>query len=329
MTALDVARLAGVSRSAVSRTLTAGASVADDTRRRVLEAADQLGYRPNLMARTLMTQRSKVVALVMGHLRNPFFTNMLGLFNEQLRANGYQTLLQIVSADFGVEQAVEAALQYQLDGILMASCHPSAALAARCHRYQLPIVAVDRTSDQNASQIWIQSDALGKSIAARLLADGRKRLAVIEGTPGEPLSRRSRSFMQCAQSAGVSLTIDYGGYYYEGGREAAARLLRSASPPDAIFCLTDPMALGAIDAARFDAAIRVPQDLSIIGCGDIPAAAWPSFDLTTARLPLAEIVQQSVATLLARIEDPTLRPEHLQLTCPIVERGTTLPRVER
>jgi DNA-binding LacI/PurR family transcriptional regulator len=162
ITALDVARLAGVSRSAVSRTLTEGASVAGETRRRVLEAAEQLGYRPNLMARSLMTQRSHAVALVMGHLRNPFFADMLGEFNEQLRARGYQTVLQTVSDDFTVEQAVEATLQYQLDGILMAApaIRPRnsrrAAGGTVCRSS-----SIDRTVVADSNQVWIQSDASG------------------------------------------------------------------------------------------------------------------------------------------------------------------------
>ena len=324
ITALDVARLAGVSRSAVSRTLTEGASVAGETRRRVLEAAEQLGYRPNLMARSLMTQRSHAVALVMGHLRNPFFADMLGEFNEQLRARGYQTVLQTVSDDFTVEQAVEATLQYQLDGILMTTCHPSVELAARCRRHRLPVVVVDRTVVADSNQVWIQSDALGEAIAMRLLAEGRQRFALMEGFPGEAMSRRARSFMERVMAAGKSLVVDYGGYYYEGGRDAARRLLRSAAPPDAMFCVSDPMALGAIDAARFDTTLQVPRDLSIVGFSDV--AAWPSYSLTTAKLPVREIVTRSIDTLLAHIEDPGRPAEQWLLDCPLIERGTTLPR---
>ena len=325
VTALDVARLAGVSRSAVSRTLTEGASVAGETRRRVLEAAEQLGYRPNLMARTLMTQRSNVVALVMGHLRNPFFADMLGEFNEQLRARGFQTLLQTVSPDFTVEQAVEAALQYQLDGMLMAACHPSAELAVRCRRHRLPVVVIDRTVVADSNQVWIRSDQLGQSIADRLLAEGRQRFALVEGMPGEALSRRARSFMERIMAAGKSVVIEYGGYYYEGGRDAARRLLSGSAPPDAMFCVSDPMALGAIDAARYDAKLRIPEELSIVGFSDVPVAAWPSYDLTTAKLPLREIVTRSVDTLLAHIDEPSRPAEQWLLDCPLIERGTTLP----
>ena len=323
MTALDVARLAGVSRSAVSRTLTEGASVASETRRRVLEAAEQLGYRPNLMARSLMTQRSQVVALLMGQLRNPFFADMLGEFTAQLRASGYQTLLQTVSADFGLDSAVEAALQYQLDGILMVSCSPSTEVAARCRRHRLPVVVVDRTSVADTNQVWIRSEALGRAVAERLLAEGRQRLALIEGTPGEALSRRARSFMQRVQEAGLGVTIEYGAYSYEGGAEAARRLLRGAIPADGIFCVTDPMALATVDVARFEANLRVPEDLSVVGFSDVPAAAWPSHALTTTRLPLREIVTRSVDMLLAHIGEPTRPAEQALLDCPLIERGTT------
>jgi DNA-binding LacI/PurR family transcriptional regulator len=323
VTALDVARLAGVSRSAVSRSMTAGASIASETRRRVLEAAEQLGYRPNLMARSLMTQRSQVVALLMGQLRNPFFADMLGEFTAQLRARGYQTLLQTVSPDFGIEEAVEAALQYQLDGLLMVSCSPSAELAARCRRHRLPVVVVDRTSVPESNQVWIRSEALGCAVAERLLAEGRRRFALVEGAPGEPLSRRARSFLQRVQQAGLNVAIEYGGYYYDAGREAARRLLRSPTPPDALFCVTDPMALAAVDVARYETSLRVPEDLSIVGFSDVPTASWPSYALTTVRLPLREIVDRSVDMLLAHIDEPARAAEQALLDCPLVERGTT------
>jgi LacI family transcriptional regulator len=324
VTALDVARLAGVSRSAVSRTLTEGASVASDTRRRVLEAAEQLGYRPNLMARSLMTQRSQVVALLMGQLRNPFFADMLGDFTARLRDRGYQTLLQTVSPDWSLEAAVEASLQYQLDGILMVSCSPSEELAARCRRHRLPVVVVDRTRGPDLNQVWIESEQLGRTVAERLLAEGRRRFALIEGHPGEALSRRSRSFMQYVQQAGHAVAIEYGGYYYDGGREAARRLLLGDRPPDAIFGVTDSMALAVVDVARYETRLRVPQDLSVIGFSDVPVTAWPSYELTTARLPLGELVGRSVGMLLDHIDDPERPIEQALLECPLIERSTTL-----
>ncbi len=305
--------------------MTAGASIASETRRRVLEAAEQLGYRPNLMARSLMTQRSHVVALLMGHLRNPFFADMLGEFTTQLRARGYQTFLQTVSPGFGIEAAVEAALQYQLDGLLMVSCSPSPELAARCRRHRLPVVIVDRSGLPDSNQVWIRSEALGRAVAERLLAEGRRRFALVEGMPGEPLSRRARSFMLRVQQAGFNVVIEYGGYYYDAGREAARRLLRGAHPPDALFCVSDPMALAAVDVARYETGLRVPDDLSIIGFSDVPTASWPSYALTTIRLPLREIVVRSVDMLLEHIEEPTRAAEQALLDCPLVERATTRP----
>jgi DNA-binding LacI/PurR family transcriptional regulator len=305
--------------------MTEGASVAFETRRRVLEAAEQLGYRPNLMARSLMTQRSHVVALLMGQLRNPFFAEILREFNAQFRTRSYQTLLQTVSEDFKIEAAVDAALQYQLDGLLMVACSPSVELAARCRRYRLPVVIIDRTALPDANQVWIRSEALGRTVAERLLAEGRRRFAVLEGAAGEPLSRRARSFMQRVQQAGFPVVIDYGGFYYDTGREAARRLLRSPNPPDALFCVTDLMALACVDIARYEASLRIPEDLSVVGCNDMPICAWPSYALTTVRLPLREIVERSVEMLLAHIEDPALPAEQALLDCALVERNTTLP----
>ncbi len=305
--------------------MTEGASVASETRRRVLEAAEQLGYRPNLMARSLMTQRSHVVALLMGQIRNPFFAEVLGEFNARFRTHGYQTLLQAVSEDFKIEAAVEAALQYQLDGLLMVACSPSVELAARCRRYRLPVVIIDRTGLPDSNQVWIRSEALGRAVAKRLLAERRRRFAVLEGAAGEPLSRRARGFMECVQEAGFTVVMDYGGYYYDSGREAARRLLRGPNPPDALFCVTDLMALASVDVARYETGLRIPEDLSVVGCNDMPICAWPSYSLTTVKLPLREILERSVEMLLAHIEDPTRPAEQALLDCTLVERGTTRP----
>jgi DNA-binding LacI/PurR family transcriptional regulator len=211
----------------------------------------------------------------------------------------------------------------------MVSCSPSAELVARCRRHRLPLVVVDRTSGPESNQVWIQSEQLGLSVAERFLAEGRRRCALIEGVPGEALSRRSRSFLQRVQQAGQNVVIEYGGYYYDGGREAARRLLRSETPPDAIFCVTDSMALAVIDTARFETSLRVPQDLSIIGFSDVPVAAWPSYALTTAQLPLREIVTRSVGMLLDHVEDPDRPPEQALLECPLIQRGTTLDTAGR
>lgn len=330
VTASDVARLAGVSRSAVSRALTPGASIAAKTREKVMAAAAELGYRPNLLARSLMTRQTRLIALVMAHLKNPFFTDMLGLFNRYFMAQGYQTLLLAVEGDRSVDQVLESAFQYQPDGAVLVSCTPSLTLAERCTREGMPLVVIDRPReaaiDAMASHVWIRSDLLGQEVAECLLSEGRRSMALVEGQAGAPLSQRGRCFLERLQHAeGVSMQLEYGQYSYQGGYEAALRLLRGTSPPDGIFCVVDPMALGVVDAARHELGLRVPEDVSVIGFSDIEVAAWASHALTTARLPVVELVERAGAALLGRIDQPDSTTSTLLLDCPLIKRGTTLP----
>jgi DNA-binding LacI/PurR family transcriptional regulator len=330
VTAVDVARLAGVSRSAVSRAFTSGASISKDASERVLRAADQLGYRPNLIARSLMTRRSQLIVLVMAQLRNPFFTEMLGLFNRSFRERGYQTLLLSVDNGLTADDIIDNLFQYQPEGTVLVSCSPTPELSQRCSKFNIPIVYIDRSispqAEETASRVWVSDRALGMKIATRFLAENRRHIALIAGHPDEPLSELSQAFIdRINKQDGVSLVQEFGRYSYELGYQAALRLLDNANPPDGIFCVADSIALGALDAARMVMNKAVPEELSIIGFSDIPAASWRSNELTTIRLPIESLVREATDMLLKQIDSPQLERQQVLLDCPIIERNTTAP----
>jgi DNA-binding LacI/PurR family transcriptional regulator len=325
VTAQDVALRAGVSRSAVSRSFTPGASVAAETRARVLSAAHALGYQPNLMARSLMTQRSHLIALIMGQMRNPFFTDLLEGFNTRLQGLGFQTLLMTADDQASADRALDHALGYRIDGALTVAVSPSRVLAKRCTTAAVPLVALDRRRSAGGSTIWIDGEETGAQAAQRFVAEGRRRLGLIEGH-GEELSSggKSRGFIESAAKLGVAApAISYGHFTYEGGFAAMRHLLQSGAPPDGVFCVNDLMAIGALDAARYEGGKRVPEDVSLIGFGDIPAAAWRNLRLTTLRIPLPELLDAAVDTLTARIADFRLKPVRIALPTELIERSTT------
>jgi DNA-binding LacI/PurR family transcriptional regulator len=332
VTALDVARLAGVSRSAVSRAFTPGASISKEARERVLRAADQLGYQPNLIARSLMTRRSQLIVLVMAQLRNPFFTEMLGLFNRRFRERGYQTLLLSVDDGLTADDIIDNLFQYQPEGAVLVSCSPTPELSQRCARFNIPIVYMDRSSPQaeeTASRVWVSDRALGVKVAEHLLAENRRRIAFIAGHPDEPLSELAQAFVDTVtMQDDATLVQECGQYSYELGYQAALRLLRGANPPDGIFCVADSIALGALDAARMVMNIDVPDQLSIIGFSDIAAASWRSTGLTTVRLPIESLVNEATDMLLKQIDSPQIARQQILLDCPIIERRTTTPVAE-
>lgn len=325
VTAEEVARAAGVSRSAVSRSFTPGASVSKSTREAVMAAATELGYRPNAMARSLMTQRSNLVAVIMGQLRNPFFTDMLGQFEQEFRGLGLSTLLLTSASPRGVDAAIADALSYQVDGIIVASVTPSRQRVWECAELGVPLVVIDRQrAPSSASLVWIDSVGIGTEIAELLIAEDRQHFAVIEGRADEPLSDKAKAFQSCVlESGNNTLAVDYGDYSYEGGRAAAARLFAASPRPEAVFCVSDLTALGFLDHAKYEQGIDVPGSLSVVGFGNIGPSAWLGNALTTVELPIGDIVDSSIGELMSSLEEPERSSGRIRLPCRIIRRGTT------
>ncbi|MCG8361312.1 MAG: LacI family DNA-binding transcriptional regulator [Kiloniellales bacterium] len=325
VTALDVARAAGVSRSAVSRTFTEGASVSEKTRQSVLEAALRLGYSPNAIARSLITQRSRMVGLVIGELTNPFFAEVLETFSEKLQNVGLRVLLFSIARVHDIDDALPALLQYQVDGVIITSAVMSSEMARKCAEAGKPVVLFNRNVRKGTSN-YVSSDNRdgGRVVADFLVESGHRRIAFVAGTEETSTSvDRERGFTRQLKKHGLDRPLrDCGNFTYEGGAEAARRLLSAAKRPDAIFCADDVMALGVIDVARKEFSLRIPEDLSVVGFDDIPASGWPAYDLTTVRQRIEPMVDRAVEILLARIEQPDLPPEAHLVKGTLVTRGS-------
>jgi DNA-binding LacI/PurR family transcriptional regulator len=312
VTSFEVARRAGVSRSAVSRCFTDGASIAPETRDRVMEAATALGYRPNALARSLITSRSRMIAVVMGHLANPFYPDLLARLSAVLQQRGYRLLLFTGAPDASADPLVAQILPYQVDGIILASTTLSSGLADECAAAGIPVVLINRTADRaHVSSVASANFEGGRLVARFLLAGGHERFGYIAGTEGSSTNRdRERGFRAALAEAGVSLLARAVGHYSQDGASAAARALLSAKiRPDALFCANDHMAIAALDVARHTFGIRAPDDISVVGFDDAPPAAWASYRLTTVEQPVAPMVDAAVDMLLGQIEG-TERPAH-------------------
>jgi DNA-binding LacI/PurR family transcriptional regulator len=303
----EVARLAGVSQAAVSRAYTPGASVSDEMRERVLVAARQLGYRPNAIARSLTQRTTHMIGLVLVRFNNPFYARLSQEFTAKLQALGYWTLLLNVSDDDGLEKALPMALQYQVDGIIITSATLSSRMADECAQFGTPVVLFNRYSlDSAVNAVCCDSVRGGRLVADALVDAGHQRFAYIAGEAGSSTNHdRERGFTTRLQERGheVALTAQ-GDYSYESGYVAARDLLERPDRPDAIFCANDMMAMAALDVARCDLGIRVPEELSIIGFDDIQMASWPKYDLTTVQQPVEQMVEATLDVLLGAIQEP-------------------------
>lgn len=306
ITAEDVARQAGVSRSAVSRTFTDGASVSPQTRARVLVAAAALGYRPNLIARGLTGQGTGLVALVIGAITGPYEAVLLDALSHKLRAGGYWPLL-IQNSDSGAAGAgLEEALAYQVDGAIVAAGSVSRALAERCIASQAPLVLIGRILPGVAVDAVCCDNGAGmRQLVECLTERGRRRVAWIGGWSDtfSNVERHGALVAALARHGLKPVAERSGDYTSESGLAQGLTLLTAPEPPDAIVCGNDAMALGVLDAAR-RLGIDVPGRLSVTGFDDIPAAAWEPYQLTTVRNPVAETVERAFALLERRIGEP-------------------------
>ena len=332
ITSSDVARTAKVSQSAVSRAFSPGASISDETRRRVFKAAAQLGYRPNAIARAMISGRSKLVALLVAYLDNHFYPIVLEQLARALQAEGYHVLL--VMTDPGrQDEVVQKMLQFQVEGIIMASATLSSSLARECAKTGTPVVLFNRTvPGLKASSITSDNREGGRLIGHYLADAGHRRIAFIAGQEDSSTSRdREAGFLAGLGDRGMGLFARaVGGYTIEGAKSAIRNIFSMPRTPDAIFVANDHMAFAVMDVIRHELKLRIPDDLSIVGYDDVPEAAWSAYALTTVAQPLDAMVAASVTLVMEQIEQRDLRQRNIVLPARLVVRSSArLPRSGR
>lgn len=326
VTSLDVAALAGVSQSAVSRVFTPGASVSKTMAEKVRSAADQLGYRPNVLARSLITGQSKIIGLVVAYLDNQFYPDALERLSNALQAKGYHILVFMASGTGpDVDRVIDELLDYQVDGIVAASVGLSDELAQRCDAAGIPVVLFNRgQEDARLSQVTSTNVEGARRVAEFLVAGGHERIAHITGWTGSLTGRdRKAGFLAGLEAAGHAPVAVIDGHYQRERASAAAReLMDGATPPDAIFVGNDHMAFAVLDTLRYELGLRVPEDVSVVGYDDVPLAGWKAFDLTTIRQPSNKMIEATVDLLIERIDDKAASPRKISIEGPLILRGS-------
>ncbi|OWT81067.1 MULTISPECIES: LacI family DNA-binding transcriptional regulator [unclassified Achromobacter] len=329
--AQDVADLAEVSQSAVSRTFTPGASVSEETRRKVLAAAQKLGYRPNALARSLITRRSRIVALVMSYLENQFYPLVIEKLSQKLQKEGYHVLMFIAEVDEAADGVLAEILQYQVDGIVMASAMLSPNIARSCAEVGVPVVQFNRISmlgglARHASSSVTSDNHAGGALAAQLLVQrGYRRFGFLAGLRDSSTSiERERGFRDALRQLGHEVHRREAGDYNFDQAQAATRRLFQQDAVDALFVANDHMAIAALDVLRLELKLRVPEDVGVVGFDDVPQAAWGAYRLTTVRQPLELMVDATVGLLREQMQ-AELRPRDIVVPCVMVERATVRP----
>ncbi|MEX1214947.1 LacI family DNA-binding transcriptional regulator [Saccharospirillum sp.] len=329
VTSHDVARHAGVSQSAVSRYFTPGGSVSKKKAELIQAAADELGYRPNVLARSMITGRSKIIGLVVAYFENQFYPEVLELMSVGLQAKGYHVLVFMASRTVGdVEPIVQEMLDYQVDGIVMLSVSMSSTLAEQCASQGIPVMLFNRDQADDRLSSVTSENGLGGELAAELLVKGGyERIAYLAGFEGASTQiLREQGFLKGLKVAGKSLFArEVGNFHYDQAAAAARRLFERDIKPDAVFVSNDHMAFAAMDIIRHECQLSIPGDVAVVGFDDVPIAAWPSFDLTTIRQDVHTMVDTTINGLLDTIEGRVSEPSKVRIPVTLVERGSTRP----
>lgn len=318
-----MAELAGVSRTAVSRAFTPGASVSPETRAKVFSAAEQLGYQVNNLARGLLTSKTGLVALIVAEMQTPYRASLLAALSDQLQSAGYVGLLiNTDRSDSSVAHALRKAISYRTEAAIVLSGMPDTSLAETCLRNGMRLVLINRDEERpGALRVRLDDEMTGRQAFSALAAAGCKRPAFASSKAGTPsLEGRCKGFRDAAAEAGCEVIEEASGMTsYQTGLDIGTRLLTRPDRPDGIFCATDLLACGVMDSARRRFNLRVPDDISIIGFDDIEQASWESYKLTTFRQPVDDIAKAAIGFLAERRDD---MPHTITLNSRLVWRGS-------
>lgn len=312
VSAQEVAAKAGVSRSAVSRTFTQGASVAPATRQKVLEAAETLGYHVNHLARGLINDTSNIVSLIVTDVETPHQSKMLEALTRRLQmADKVAMVINTSGARDGVEAALRQTLHYRADATVMLSGQPPASMIATCLANGQHVILLNRHYPEPGPETVVVTNrrAAAEAFAILQRAGCEKLMVVGSGVGTTSVTLREEAFLAAAHKAGMAVRVVRGAVSnYRSGSVIARQVLSERDRPDGVFCVTDLIACGFMDTARHEFGIDIPAQMSLVGFDDIEQAGWSSYELTTFRQPVEEIA----AYIVGEIDRPGPRMVKLE-----------------
>lgn len=303
--------------------------MAPKTREKVLEAARDLGYRVNYLARSLSLQRTNLVGLVVSDMDNSFRAGLIDHLARGLVALDYRPFMLPSNPNDDVTRLIDMMLHYNVSGAIVTSDTSPAEIAQNCAAYGVPLVLVNKAeAGGHVANVSLDSEKAGRLAAEVLKAAGCERVGVAsQRRPSHTLAQRKQAFVRRSRELGLVVEADFQGeaQNYSGGLECARALVESGLKLDGVYCINDYLALGFLDYLRHETDIRVPEDLAIIACDDIPEAAWLNYDLTTVRQDPKLLADASITALLGCISAPDAYPVSVHIDVQLVERGTALP----
>ena len=323
----DVARKAKVSTATVSRVLAGGTVVSEPLAARVRAVAKQLRYQPNRVARSLRSQKSHIVGVLIPNIQNPFFTGVIRGIEDLLQATDYTLLLGNSDDNPARERNYLELLKAEgVAGLIVVPGQDAAKTYDEILSLEIPLVAIDRfVADLPCDSVTV-ANAEGAAAAIRhLLALGHKRIAIATGPESISTARdRLTGYMRALQAARIPfdpVLVHHGMFRQEGGYEAALQLISLPSPPTAIFTASGSIALGVLRALH-DRTVQIPRQMAMVSFDDMPWAAALSPPLTAVAQPMYELGAIAARLLLARVRDGDLPLQRVQLQTQLVVRAS-------
>ncbi|HGC6388248.1 TPA: ribose operon transcriptional repressor RbsR [Cronobacter dublinensis] len=324
----DVARLAGVSTSTVSHVINKDRFVSDAIRVRVEDAVRTLNYAPSALARSLKLNQTRTIGMLITASSNPFYSELVRGVERSCFERGYSMVLCNTEGDEQrMNRNLETLLQKRVDGLLLLCTETHQPSPAIMTRYPaIPTVMMDWSPFDGDSDVIQDNSLLGGDIATRhLIEKGFTRIACVTGPLDKtPARLRLEGYRTAMQRAGLAVPEGYeviGDFEFGGGLRAMQSLLALPEPPQAVFMGNDAMAVGAYQAL-YQAGLRIPQDIALVGYDDIELARYMTPPLTTIHQPKDELGELAIDVLIHRMAQPELQQQRLQLTPVLMERGS-------
>lgn len=331
ITARELARLVGVSQSAVSRAFTPGASIAPDVRARILSYATEVGYHPNAIASMLSKRRTNIIAIVVSDLQNPFYPALIEKLSRELQRVGYQSLLFNVAKGSNVEEQLGALRRYNVDGVIIVSATILSGSVLGAVTEGRAAILINRiVDDAGLNCICCDNGAGARAVAEHFHDLGRRRVAYVAGLGHTTTNlERQNGFITRVAELGMTLTrtINGGEYSYAAGYQAALTIAADGDT-DAIFFANDILAVGGMDALRDRAGLKVPEDVAVAGFDDIAMSRWPHYRLTTFSQPVDDMVAASVQMFVDGAAEPGRPRSILRLSGGLLVRASTDPSAD-
>lgn len=327
-----ISEIARVSKSTVSRALNNDPRISRKTRAQIARIAEDLGFMPNAMARSLSTRRSGIIGFVITEMQHTVYQGHLETITAIISERGFQPMLFLVQHGKDLSSVLPSMLEYRPVGcIALAAVAVPEEAASTCQRYRIPLILLNRNAPKSlACSVRLNNWDGAHEVAEFLAAGEHQRIALISGSPNHPAGQeRDAGFLTGLRELGLDVFAHRQGHFtHEGGYAATTELLALPTLPDAIFAAGDMMALGVIDALR-DAGKRVPEDISVIGFDGIRAGALPAYQVTTFLQPVDTLFRRAMDLIAARTEDSSRPAETILIQGKLIIRNSSrLPSKE-